>query len=112
MRFRPLIFGRLMARFLGHCILAGVTTARMILSGAQPPAGLVRVRFGPLSQTGAAVLGAMITLTPGSTTIDIDMERREMLLHLLDMQLAKASVETIRRDFERDIAMLFPAGSP
>jgi multisubunit Na+/H+ antiporter MnhE subunit len=37
-----------------------------------------------MSEAGASILGGMITLTPGTTTIDVDMERREMLLHVLD----------------------------
>lgn len=109
MRLRPLIFARLLARFLGHSVLAGVTTARIILRRTPPPpAGLVRLPFAPMSETGAAVLGAMVTLTPGSSVIDIDPVRREMLVHLLDTGTAEAAAASIRRDFERDIAALFP----
>ena len=108
MRFRPLIMCRLFLRFFGHCVLSGVSTAGIILKRTAPPAGFVRFHFVPMSMTGAAVLGAMVTLTPGSSAIDIDMERREILLHLLDTRLTKASVEAIRRDFEHDISLLFP----
>jgi multisubunit Na+/H+ antiporter MnhE subunit len=108
MRLRPLILARLLARFLGHSALAGVTTARIILRRRQPPAGLVRLRYAPMSETGAAVLGAMVTLTPGSSVIDIDSARRELLVHLLDVRTAAAAAAAIRRDFERDIAALFP----
>lgn len=108
MRFRPLIIGRLFLRFFGHCLLSGVSTAGIILQRTAPPAGLVRFRFAPMSVTGAAVLGALVTLTPGSSAIDIDMERREILLHLLDSRLSTASIAAIRRDFEHDISLLFP----
>jgi multicomponent K+:H+ antiporter subunit E/multicomponent Na+:H+ antiporter subunit E len=103
-----LIICRLFLRFFGHCVLSGVSTAGIILKRTAPPAGFVRFHFVPMSMTGAAVLGAMVTLTPGSSAIDIDMERREILLHLLDTRLTKASVEAIRRDFEHDISLLFP----
>ncbi len=108
MRFRPLIMCRLLLRFFGHCILSGVSTAGIILKRTAPPAGFVRFHFAPMSPTGAAVLGALVTLTPGSSAVDIDMERREILLHLLDTRLTKASVEAIKRDFEHDISLLFP----
>ena len=108
MRFRPLIMCRLFLRFFGHCLLSGVSTAGIILKRTAPPAGFVRFHFVPMSMTGAAVLGAMVTLTPGSSAIDIDMERREILLHLLDTRITKASLEAIRRDFEYDISLLFP----
>jgi multisubunit Na+/H+ antiporter MnhE subunit len=108
MNMRPLIMARLLLRFVGHCVLSGVSTARVILQRGRSPAGLVRLRFAPMSETGAAVFGAMVTLTPGSSVIDIDMHQREMLLHLLDTSNAEAAVAAIRRDFERDITALFP----
>lgn len=64
--------------------------------------------FKPMSPKGAAVLGAMVTLSPGSSVIDIDMEEQEMLIHLLDLRRAESGIESIRRDFEPHIQMLFP----
>jgi multicomponent K+:H+ antiporter subunit E/multicomponent Na+:H+ antiporter subunit E len=108
MRRRGFILARLLLRFAWHSVLAGIATARIIVRRRPPPAGLVRMRFAPMSETGAAVLGAMVTLTPGSSAIDIDPARREMLLHLLDRSAADATVASIRRDFERDVCALFP----
>lgn len=108
MRPRPLILARLLLRFAVHSVLAGVSTARIILQRRPPPAGLVRLRFAPMSETGAAVLGALVTLTPGSSVIDIDLARREMLLHLLDVVQAEAAVASIREEFEQYLARLLP----
>jgi multisubunit Na+/H+ antiporter MnhE subunit len=108
MTLRPVRASRLLLRFALHCVLAGVATARIILRRTPPPAGLVRLPFAPMSATGAAVLGALVTLTPGSTTIDIDLERRELLLHLLDVRAAEATLAVIRDDFEGDVGALFP----
>ncbi len=107
---RPAALVRLSLRFMAHCILSGIATARIILRRRPARAGLVRLRTAPMSETGAAVLAALVTLTPGSTVIDIDPERREMLLHLLDLDGADGTVAGIRRDFEPDVALLFPAG--
>lgn len=112
MRLRPVAAVRLLLRFIGHCVLSGISTARIILQRGRTSAGLVRMPYAPMSETGAAVLGAMVTLTPGSSVIDIDVERREMLLHLLDVTAAEAMVAAIRRDFERDIRVLFPEVRP
>ena len=108
MKWRSVALVRLLLRLAAHSVLSGVSTARIILQGRPPPSGLVRLRFAPMSETGAAVLGAMVTLTPGSSAIDIDMDKREMLVHLLDVSVADAALAAIRRDFERDIVMLFP----
>ena len=108
MKLRPASMIRLLLRFAGQCVVSGLTTARIILQRTQPPSGLVRLRFAPMSPTGAAVLGALVSLTPGSTAIDIDPERCEILLHLLDTRTAETTLATIRRDFETDICALFP----
>lgn len=112
MRFRPVVIARLLLRFVSHCLLSGIVTARTILLHGQPPAGVVRLHFAPMSGTGAAVLGAMVTLTPGNTCIDIDLQRREMLLHLLDTREVETIFASIRRDFEHDLCLLFPEGKP
>ncbi|MGB5496286.1 MAG: Na+/H+ antiporter subunit E, partial [Sedimenticolaceae bacterium] len=65
------------------------------------------VRFAPLSARGAALLGSMVSLTPGTTTIDIDMERYELLLHVLDASDTDALVDGIRREFEPGLRTLF-----
>lgn len=112
MRFRPVIIARLLLRFVNHCLLSGLATARIILINGQPPAGVVRLNFAPMSSTGAAVFGAMITLTPGSTCLDIDPQGREMLLHLLDTRAVETTFASIRRDLEQDLCLLFPEGNP
>lgn len=98
---------RLVLRVLLQCLLAGVDTASRILRREAGHPGLVRYEFAPMTDTGVALLGAMITLTPGSTVIDIDLGRRQMLLHLLDDRGASQALATIRSDFEAPLAALF-----
>jgi len=64
-----------------------------------------------MSEQGAALLGCMVTLTPGTTTIDIDMASRELLLHVLDATDTDAVVDGIRRSFEPGLIALFGRGS-
>src|SRR5690606_15391064 len=52
----------LWARFLWHVVLGGTTTAWLIVKpGARAPAGLVWLAYEGLSETGAAVLGCMVS---------------------------------------------------
>lgn len=103
----------LLLRFLRAIVVAGVQTVRVIFASGlrrtAPPAAFVRVRFAPMSARGAALLGCMVSLTPGTTTIDIDMQRHELLLHVLDSSDTEALVEGIRRDFEPGLSVLFGA---
>lgn len=60
-----------------------------------------------MDERGAAILGCMVSLTPGTTTLDIDMDRRELLVHVLDASDPEAMVAAIRRDFEPGLVTLF-----
>ncbi len=94
--------------FLKEVVASGWSTAIIILRGAkQLQPGFVRMSYGDLSDSAANFLGALVTLTPGTTTIDIDLDRREYLLHLLDAEQAEATLESIRRDFLIPVRTLF-----
>lgn len=109
---RPVAALMLLLRFLLAVVISGAQTAVVILRASaggegRPTSAFVRLRFAPLDERGAALLGGMITLTPGTTTIDIDLERREMLLHVLDASDLEGLLAGIRRDFERYLVVLF-----
>ncbi|HSM22896.1 MAG TPA: Na+/H+ antiporter subunit E [Rubrivivax sp.] len=111
---KPLAALMLMLRFLRALVVSGLQTVRVILrssgpGGSPPPMALLRVGFAPMSAQGAALLGCMVSLTPGTTTLDIDMQRRELLLHVLDAAHTDALVAGIRRDFEPALVVLFGA---
>jgi multisubunit Na+/H+ antiporter MnhE subunit len=100
-------------QFVVQLVASGLTTAWSIVRpGALPTAGLVRMRFSNLDARGAALLAGMTTLTPGTTAIDIDMERGELLLHLLDVSQASGTVTGLRRRFEVPLRHIFPARRP
>jgi multisubunit Na+/H+ antiporter MnhE subunit len=100
----------LLATFLWQIVASGLATAWLIVRPrARPTPALVRMKFAGLNETGAALLGCMMTLTPGTTTIDIDMERSEMLVHLLDGADPPSALATVHEDFERPLRELFPA---
>ncbi len=97
----------LVLRFAWSVFVSGMQTMSVILRWrSRPQPGFMRYRFAPMSAHGAALLGSLITLTPGSTTIDVDLERRELLLHLLDASDPRATARSIRADLERWIVVL------
>ncbi len=102
----------LIINLLKDLVSSGWTTARLILRPGKPPrSGFARLTYGNLPAPAANLLGALITLTPGTTTLDIDLERGEMLLHLLDLEGAEATLTSIRRDFLAPIRTLY-GGTP
>jgi multisubunit Na+/H+ antiporter MnhE subunit len=97
---RVLAIALLLRNLLKGALSSGLTTAWVILrrpGGTRP--GFARLPYGDLSDGAATLLGALITLTPGTTAVDIDLERREILLHLLDMGQKEATFEAVERDF-------------
>jgi multisubunit Na+/H+ antiporter MnhE subunit len=99
-------------RFGWAMVTSGLQTVAAIVRqglaiGQPPPASFVRIGFAPMSARGAALLGCMVSLTPGTTVIDIDMPQRQMVLHMLDTSEAAAAVEAIRRDFEPPLVAWF-----
>lgn len=99
------------AVFLWQVVVAGTTTAWLILRpGVRPSPMLVPMPYEGLSPTGAVVLACLVSLTPGTTVIDIDPGRHRILLHLLDGRAAAEAIAEIRRRFERRLRVLFPEG--
>jgi len=107
---------RLAARFARALLVSGWQTVVAIMrasgtGGPAPTPVFLRVRFAPMSEAGAALLGCMVSLTPGTTTLDIDMSVHELLLHVLDGADPAAVVQGIRDDFEPDLITLFGRSS-
>ena len=110
---RPAAAITLALRFFVAVVRSGVQTTRTILrpDPAMRP-GFIDYRFAPMSEAGATLLGSLITLTPGTTTVDIDMASRRMWIHLLDARGAEATRDEIRAEFEAPIRILFGTGGP
>lgn len=103
----------LAVRFFLAGLSAAIATTWVIISRRDTSAGLIRMEFAPMSDTGAMLLGALISFTPGSSVIDVDLPERVMLIHLLDGRDPRASIASIRCNFEYYIAELFPIrGAP
>jgi multisubunit Na+/H+ antiporter MnhE subunit len=104
---RPLAALLLTWLFLRDVVLGGWATIRIILSPAPPRSGLIRVAYGDLPEPAALLLGALVSLTPGATTLDIDPRRREFLLHLLDLEQEPAVRRAVLEEFAHPLAILF-----
>lgn len=99
-----LLLAWLFARDLAR---GGWATLRAILARRTARSGLARVAYGDLPESAALLLGVLVSLTPGATTVDIDPQRREFLLHLLDLDQEEAVRRTIQEEFARPLAILF-----
>lgn len=91
-------------------ITAGTWQVALIVLGIrrlhQP--GIVQIPFGERSPTGVVTTALAITLSPGELLIEIDEERRVLLLHVLDARDPDAVRDHHERFFQRYQRKVFP----
>lgn len=94
--------------FLRDMLASGWGTARIILFRRRTlHPGFATLAFDDLPDHAANLVAALITLTPGTTTVDIDLQRRTYRLHVLDLDQAERTLDGIRRDFIAPARILF-----
>lgn len=111
--------GRPIARVLWFGVFAGAVIAE-VLRGAWDVAlrvmhlralerpGLVRVPVGQRTERGIAVSALATTLSPGSVLIDVDRERGDLLLHVIDAADPDAVRDRLQRFYDRYQRRVFP----
>jgi len=105
---RPGALAILVWHFLSAMIVSAWMTSRTILMHSDAPdRGYARLAYGDLDEAGVMLLAAMVTLTPGTSTIDIDTERNELLLHVLDTRDMETVLDELQRDFLQPLKILF-----
>jgi multicomponent Na+:H+ antiporter subunit E len=68
--------------------------------------GIVAVPIGSRTRTGVAVTALVATLSPGEFLVDVDWERKQMLLHVLDAtdpDAVRARHETFYRRWQKPV---------
>lgn len=104
---RPRAMLLLLANFMKELLLSGWSTARVILMPrGQVQPGFALLDYGDLEQGAASLLAMLATLTPGTTSLEIDTERHEIRLHLIDASQTEATLAAIERDFVAPLRVL------
>ena len=70
--------------------------------------GVVRIPIGARSEHGVAVSALATTLSPGSVLIDVDWERGDLLLHVIDASHPDQVRERLQRFYDRYQRRVFP----
>jgi multicomponent K+:H+ antiporter subunit E len=89
-------------------VAANVVVARQVLgplSAIRP--GFVEVPLDLDDPFVATILGGIVTLTPGTVSIDIDMERRILHVHALDVPDPALLIAEIKSRYERPLKEMF-----
>lgn len=105
---RPLLALALLARVLLDIVVANVEVARLVLgpTARLRPASL-ELPLALSSPYVATILASIISLTPGTVSVDIDMEGRRLLVHALNAPDPEATIATIKRRYEAPLKEIF-----
>ena len=109
MLFRPLLvrdrylngslaFFKWVFAFLKALVLSQVRVAQLILFPRRHPVnpGFIHFPLGDLSDLEILILTHSISLTPGTTTVEVDFQTRNILIHALEAGDEEATVNDIR----------------
>jgi multicomponent K+:H+ antiporter subunit E len=99
---------RLIAIVIRDIVVSNLQVARRVfgpLSALKPRFVLVPLDLS--DRTAIALLGAIITTTPGTVTAALSPDRRCFLVHGLDVEDADLLVRTIKQRYERPLKEIF-----
>lgn len=70
--------------------------------------GIVRVPIGERSERGVAISALTSTLSPGTVLIDVDWDRGDLLLHVIDASDPDGVRDRLQRFYDRYQRRVFP----
>ncbi len=96
--FRRLTYGILyLSRFLWEMIKANFQVAYIVLHPMRPiKPGIVKIKTGLTRDISLTLLGNSITLTPGTFTVDVDPEKKELYIHCITVLSTETDENTNR----------------
>ena len=95
-------------RFISSLVASAWATSIIIITASDAPhRKLIQFTYGDLNIPASLLLASLVSLTPGTTVVDIDSERKELLLHVLDSTDLETTLSTIERNFIVPLRILF-----
>lgn len=105
---RPWLGVRLVARLLWDILIANVAVAKRVLG----PKSALRPRFVTMdldlrNDFAISVLTSIISLTPGTVSVDVSPDRRRLTIHCLDVRDPEALIESIKQRYEHPLGEIY-----
>lgn len=93
---------------LADIVRSNFAVARIVLSNEKPVSGFIHLPLDLDNVTGLAVLGCVLTATPGTTWIQYDRTNKMLLIHVLDLVDEETWIQLIKQRYERLLIAIFP----
>lgn len=105
---RPAVAARFAARIAWDMLLANWAVARRVVGPlAKLHPAFIEVPLDLRDPFAATVLGSIVSLTPGTVSIDVDRERWVLQVHALDAPDPDALIHQIKQHYEKPIREIF-----
>jgi multicomponent K+:H+ antiporter subunit E len=99
---------RLMVVVVRDIIVSNIVVARLVLGPvARIRPGFVTVPLDVSHPYAVSLLASIITMTPGTVSADVSEARREILVHVLDLDDPDALVRDIKTRYEHPLKEIF-----
>lgn len=99
----------LAAAFVWELASATRDTIRAVLSdgsGLRP--AILALPLDVKSDIGITLFADMVTLTPGTTSLDVSADRQTLFVHVLDSPNAQATVASLKSSLENRVRRVLP----
>lgn len=94
--------------FLRQLLIANLQVAKQVLSSNRSLTPAVfRYSFAVESDLAVTILANLITLTPGTLTLEVSLDKRELLIHTIHTSDPERVKTRIRQGFERRLQEIF-----
>lgn len=105
---RPLRGVLLFVRVVGDILIANWQVARLVIGPLERlrPA-FVEIPIEIDDPFIATLLGSIVSLTPGTVSIEIDRERRILMVHALDVEDKSETIAKIKSRYEAPLKKIF-----
>ncbi|MCC5792656.1 MAG: Na+/H+ antiporter subunit E [Legionellaceae bacterium] len=79
----------------------------VLTPGLQAKPGLVYVPLDCSSDNEITLLGILISLTPGTLTLDVSEDKKKLLIHVMYLQSEADFIRQLKANYERPIREIF-----
>jgi multicomponent K+:H+ antiporter subunit E len=101
---RPLVLARFFGRVLADILIANINVAALIVGPSQRiRPGFIVMPLALRGNVGVSLLANTVSLTPGTLSAYLSVDRRHLVIHALEADDPDAIIATIRERYEQPL---------
>lgn len=94
--------------FMVELFNANMAVLLVVLKGnTRPPSGIVAYPLAVKTDWGITVLANLITLTPGTISVEVTPDRKTLYIHALEIDDPASIIDGIKTSFEKRVLEVF-----